>query len=118
MEVSMTAFDDELAKRAQRARDVALFRYALVRQAADPGLSKRDRGELVRQLASVEHAGPSGTPVRVSRPTLDRWVRAWQVGGVDALGPSPREGPARVGAAALGAAAPPQPVDPPPGAGP
>jgi len=101
----MTTFDDELAKRAQRARDVALFRYALVRQAADPGLSKRDRGELVRQLASVEHAGPSGTPVRVSRPTLDRWVRAWQVGGFDALVPSPREVTARVGADALELAA-------------
>jgi putative transposase len=105
MEVSMTTFDDELAKRAQRARDVALFRYALVRQAADPGLSKRDRGELVRQLASVEHAGPSGTPVRVSRPTLDRWVRAWQVGGFDALVPSPRAVTARVGADALELAA-------------
>ena len=69
-----------------RARAVGLFRYSLVRQAADPALSSRQRGFLVRQLASQEHVGPDGDRVRVSRNTLDRWVGAYRAGGFDALG--------------------------------
>lgn len=68
--------------RADRARDVALFRYALIREAADPQLSTRARGRLVRDLAGREHAGPSGQRVQVSRVTLDRWILAWRRGGV------------------------------------
>src|SRR5207248_8631135 len=55
-----------------RLRDVALFRYSLIREAADPRLTPRQRRELVRALAAVEHLGPAGTSVKVSRPTLDR----------------------------------------------
>lgn len=81
--------DDE-ARRAERARDVALFRYALIRQAADPALTTRARGILVRALSAVEHTGPTGATVRISRVSLDRWVRAWRTGGFDALLPSAR----------------------------
>ena len=59
----MTAAGDEEARRAGRARAVALFRYSLIREAADPGLSTRQRGRLVRELAAREHAGPFGEPV-------------------------------------------------------
>jgi putative transposase len=77
---------------ANRKRDIALFRYALIREAADPKLSPAERGELVRALAAVEHLGPDGIHVSVSRPTLDRWIRAWRAGGFDALMPTPRIG--------------------------
>jgi putative transposase len=77
--------------RAERARAVGLFRYALIRDAADPELSTRQRGRLVRALAQVEHQGPFGQPVRVSRATIDRWIRDWRRGGFDALVPSPRQ---------------------------
>jgi putative transposase len=77
------------ADRAEADREVGLFRYALIRQAADPALTPRQRGELVRALAGREHAGPGGRRVRVSRPTLDRWIRAWRAGGFDALLPAP-----------------------------
>jgi putative transposase len=73
-----------------RAREVGLFRYALIRQAADPALTGAERGQLVRGLAEVEHAGPDGDRVRVSRVTLDRWIRTWRAGGFDALVPSGR----------------------------
>lgn len=73
-----------------RRRDVALFRYALIREAADPKLSPRVRGELVRALTAREHVGPDGEPIRVSRVTLDRWIRAWRQGGFEALLPRPR----------------------------
>jgi len=72
---------DVEARRAERARDVALFRYALVREAADPSLTIRQRGRLVRELAAMEHTGPRGERVRVSRASLDRWIRAWRAGG-------------------------------------
>ena len=60
--------------RADRAREVGLFRYALIRTAADPALSTRQRGRLVRDLAAREHTGPFGQRVRISR--------VWKVGAV------------------------------------
>jgi hypothetical protein len=80
LEVPLTAYENEQAARAERARE-----------AADARLSKRDRGELVRKLAAAEHTGPFGEPVRVSRPTIDRWIRTWRAGGFDALLPPLRQ---------------------------
>ena len=82
-------------------REVGLFRYALVRDAADPGLSKRERGRLVRQVAGREHVGPDGRPVRVARGTLDQWIRAYRHGGFEALVPQPRVVPLRTPAGML-----------------
>ena len=77
-----------------RRRDVALFRYSLIREAADAGLTKAERGALVRALARREHLGPDGSRVQVSRNTVDRWIRAWRAGGFEALVPVARaEGP-------------------------
>jgi len=86
--------DDEWRVRAERAQAVALFRYQLVREAADPALSTRQRGRLVRELAGREHPGPFGK-LRVSRQNLDRWILAWRRGGFDALLPAPRQVTAR-----------------------
>jgi putative transposase len=76
--------------RADRAHEVGLFRYALIRAAADPGLTTRQRGRMVRELAATEHTGPFGERVQVSRVTLDRWILSWRRGGFDALLPSTR----------------------------
>ena len=73
-------------------RDIALFRYSLIREAADPALSKRERGALVRRLAAREHIGPDGQRVRVGRSTLDRWIRLWRAGGYETLVPDSRVG--------------------------
>jgi putative transposase len=78
------------AQRANRARDIALFRYAVIREAADESLTTKQRGRLVRELADREHAGPFGQPVSVSRVTLDRWILTWRRGGFEALLPSAR----------------------------
>ena len=101
----MTVHDQDRAKRAERARAVGLFRYALVPAAADAQLSARERGALVRELAAAEHAGPFGEPVRVSRATLDRWIRAWRAGGFDALVPETRRVAPRTEAQVLDLAA-------------
>jgi putative transposase len=82
------ASDEEV--RAARAREVGLFRYALIRPLADPELTAKQRGVLVRAIAAAEHQGPGGQRVRVSRATLDRWARRWRQDGFDALVPAPR----------------------------
>jgi putative transposase len=73
-----------------RRREVGLFRYSLIRDAADLGLSKAERGRLVRALADGEHVGPDGRLVRVARGTLDEWIRAYRHGGFEALVPRSR----------------------------
>jgi putative transposase len=83
--------DDEAKVRSERARAIGLFRYQLIREAADPAHSTKMRGKMVRELASREHIDPFGRRVRVSRQTLDRWIRDWRAGGFDALVPSPRQ---------------------------
>ena len=89
--MGMSKAEEEEQARLERARAAGLFRYMLIREAADPALSSRQRGAMVRAIAAREHAGPSGQPVRVTRWTLDVWIRAWRQGGFDALVPSPRQ---------------------------
>ncbi|MGH3452699.1 MAG: helix-turn-helix domain-containing protein, partial [Haloechinothrix sp.] len=84
-----------------RHRDVALFRYSLIREAADTSLTPAERGALVRALAERDHVGPSGERVKVSRNTLDRWTRAWRAGGFEALVPTARAAEARTPAGVL-----------------
>jgi putative transposase len=85
-----TAEEEEQA-RLERARAIGLFRYMLIREAADPAMTSRQRGAMVREIAAREHADPSGQRVRLTRWTLDRWIREWRQGGFDALVPSPRQ---------------------------
>jgi putative transposase len=87
----MAVGEDEQAVRAERARKIGLFRYQLIREPADAELSSRARGRMVRAIAAAEHVDPFGRSVRVSRDTLDRWIRAWRRGGFDALVPVPRQ---------------------------
>ena len=96
---------EEDRKRAARAEQVALFRYQLIREAADPSLSTRQRGRLVRELAARAHPGPFGDPVTVLRETIDRWIRAWRAGGFAALAPPARQVTLRTDAAVLELAA-------------
>ena len=88
----MTTLDEADKKaRVERARAAGLFRYSLVQELAEPGLTAAERGRRARELAGRVHDGPGGQPVMVSRGTLDRWRRAYEAGGFDALVPSPRQ---------------------------
>jgi len=82
---------DEEQARLERARAIGLFRYMLIREAADPALTSRQRGKMVREIAGREHTDPAGRPVRLTRWTLDRWIQRWREDGFDALVPSPRQ---------------------------
>jgi putative transposase len=87
----MNKAEEEQQARLERARAIGLFRYMLIRDAADPALSSRQRGAVVREIAAREHSGPAGEPVRVTRWTLDKWIRQWRAGAFDALVPAPRQ---------------------------
>ena len=73
-----------------RQEQVALHRWAVIAEATSDRLSPAERGALVRQIASRIHAGPDGSDRRYSRGTIDRWIRAWRSGGLDALKPTQR----------------------------
>ncbi|WP_344033592.1 DDE-type integrase/transposase/recombinase [Paeniglutamicibacter psychrophenolicus] len=76
--------------RKEHREKIALFRYQVIRAAADHSLTTRQRGPLVRALAEVEHPWPFGGTRRYSRETLDRWIKAWQDHGFDGLKPDER----------------------------
>jgi putative transposase len=77
-------------------QEIALHRWAVIAEAANGKLTSSERGAVVRQIAAREHAHPDGTARRYSRGTIDRWLRAWRKGGVDALRPSPRSDTGKV----------------------
>ena len=90
--MGMSKAEEEEQARLERARAIGLFRYMLIREAADPALSTRQRGRdgAGDRRPRARRARP-GEPVRVTRWTLDVWIRAWRRGGFDALVPSPRQ---------------------------
>lgn len=85
-----TGSPSDSAVRRDRMEKIALFRYQLIRAAADAAVTTRQRGPMVRDLAAMVHPGPFGGTVTVSKDTLDRWIRAWRRGGFDALKPRGR----------------------------
>jgi len=91
MPVSVTR---EVSARKERSEKIALFRYQLIRGAADEAVTSRQRGPMVRALAAQTHPGPFGGTVTVAKDTIDRWIRLWRRGGFDALKPQGRtQGP-------------------------
>ena len=82
-------------------QEEALWRYSLIREAADARLSCGERGALVRLLAARLHAHPSGELRSVGRSTLDDWIRAYRAGGFAALAPRQRASVPRTARALL-----------------
>src|SRR6266700_7248448 len=74
----------------RQQQDIALHRWAVSAEAASGRRSAAERGALVRQIAARAHTHPDGSPRQYSRGTIDRWLRAWRKGGLEALRPSPR----------------------------
>ena len=74
--------DDEVEEKArlERARAIGLFRYMLIREAADPALSSRQRGAMSGSWPAGAR-GPGGAAARVTRWSLDRWIRLWRQAG-------------------------------------
>jgi putative transposase len=72
------------------AEAVALHRWAVIAEATSDRLEPSERGALVRAIAAGAHTHPDGTARHYSRATIDRWIRAWRRGGLDALRPETR----------------------------
>jgi putative transposase len=72
---------------SKRAEAVALMRYRVVAEAANPRLSPAERGRIVRALAARAHEHPDGSLRTFSRGTLDRWIVAYRAAGLDGLRP-------------------------------
>ncbi len=75
---------------SKRAETVALFRYRVIAEAANPRLTAAERGRIVRALAASAHQHPDGTLRAYSRGTLDRWIVAYQARGLAGLRPVKR----------------------------
>ncbi len=86
-----TADEADKKARLERARETGLFRYSLVQELLEPGISAAERGRRAAVLAGRVHDGPGGQRVTVAVQTLRRWRRAYEAGGFDALVPSPRQ---------------------------
>jgi putative transposase len=82
-------------------REEALFRYGLIACVLDARISPAERGALVRSLALRLHAHPSGDLRQVGRSTLDDWIRAYRLGGFQALIPKQRASVPRTPSARL-----------------
>lgn len=74
--------EDEQKTRAERARAIGLFRYQLIREAADPVHSTKARGRMIHAIAepnTLIHSGV-GPGLAADHGSLDpgladRWVR-------------------------------------------
>ena len=74
----------------EHAEAVALHRWAVIAEATSDRLEPAERGVVVRAIVARAHTHPDGSVRHYSRATLDRWVRAWRRGGLDALRPETR----------------------------
>ena len=85
-----TADEADQRKRVERARETGLFRYSLVQELLEPGLSQAERGWRARELAACPRGAGRAAGDGVYS-TLTRWRRLYESGGFDALVPSPRQ---------------------------
>lgn len=83
--------DDE-TKRAERAEQIALFRYGLISDLLHPagGDDERPLYERLRDKAAKSYCIPGSRRTRVATETLRDWLTAYKAGGFDALRPKPR----------------------------
>jgi len=73
---------------------IVLFRYQLIREGSlIQGTPPNTVAGWCGRSPPAEHTDPFGRRVRVSRQTLDRWIRDWRAGGVRRAGAQPAPDP-------------------------
>lgn len=70
---------------------IALWRYELIEEALPRGLTRRERGKILRRVSKSPVRWPTGSTRRVSLATLYRWLQAYQAHGLRGLRPRPRK---------------------------
>jgi putative transposase len=83
---------DDDTRRAERAEQIALFRYGLISDLVHPGAGDEERRlyDRLRDKAAKSYCIPGTTRTRVAVETLRDWLAAYKAGGFDALRPKPR----------------------------
>ena len=76
----------------ERRREVALFRYALVRDAADPALSKASAAGWSASWPRASTSARTGAWCGSGARRWIEWIRAYRAGGYEALVPRPAGG--------------------------
>lgn len=74
----------------QTPLDTSISRYAAVAQVLAKVTAGMTISRAIRQVAKVSLRHLDGRPMRISVRTLQRWVAAYQSGGIDALAPVSR----------------------------
>jgi putative transposase len=84
--------NDDESRRANRAEEIALFRYGLISDVLHPAAEDEGRRlyERLREKASKSYCIPGSRRTRVAIETLRDWLTAYKAGGFDALRPKPR----------------------------
>ena len=72
--------------------EAALFRFRVVSEVLAEMLRGQRRGAALKQVAARVHAQLDGSERHVGLRTLQRWMRLYEHGGLQALEPSPRQG--------------------------
>jgi putative transposase len=85
-----TTMRDDETRRAERAEQIALFRYGLISDLVHPGDDARRLYERLRDKAAKSYCIPGSRRTRVATETLRDWLTAYKAGGFDALRPKPR----------------------------
>lgn len=70
---------------------IALWRYELIQEALPQGLTRRERGKILRRISRSPVRWPTGATRRVSLATLYRWLQAYQARGLRGLRPKARK---------------------------
>src|SRR5215471_13894165 len=83
---------DDDTRRAERAEQIALFRYGLISDLVHPAAGEEQRRlyERLRDKAAKSYCIPGSRRTRVAVETLRDWLGAYKAGGFDALRPKPR----------------------------
>lgn len=83
--------DDE-TRRAERAEQIALFRYGLISDLVHPAAGDEQRRlyERLREKAAKSYCIPGSRRTHVAVETLRDWLTLYKAGGFDALRPKPR----------------------------
>jgi transposase len=77
--------------RAERAEQIALFRYGLISDLLHPPTDDdKPLYERLREKAEKSYCIPGSCRTRVATETLRDWLAAYRAGGFDALRPKPR----------------------------
>jgi len=75
-----------------RAILLALFRYGVIAPLVEPDeLARGEVSRIVREIAGEKHYLPGRGPISVRERTLYAWKKAYQEGGIAALGPAVRK---------------------------